>query len=124
MSADEMRRVHYDALDFDDDLALLDGVPFSGLVYADYPDGSRDSEYLYDNGLPSGIQRRWFANGQLEKEWDAVRGKGVTWSRQWHANGMMRLDIIIGEDRFPISTREWDEDGRLLRDESRQGSSR
>jgi hypothetical protein len=45
MSADEMRRVHYDDLEFDDQLALLGDTAFTGVVYANYPDGRAEIEY-------------------------------------------------------------------------------
>lgn len=114
--SNEPPRAHYDNdLEFDDDLALLDGVPFTGIVYADYPDGGREVEFNYVAGLPSGIQRSWHPNGQLESEAKAIRGRGSAWSREWHPNGVMRLEQI-NDDLRPIRIREWSEDGTLLCD--------
>jgi antitoxin component YwqK of YwqJK toxin-antitoxin module len=84
----DLPRAHYDDISFDDQLALLDDAPFTGIIYATHPDGGLELEYNYVEGLPSGIQRQWYPGGQLEKEWDAVRGKGSVWSRQWHPNGV------------------------------------
>src|SRR4029077_12695400 len=110
MSADEMRRVHYDDLEFDDKLALLGDTAFTGVVYANYPDGRAEIEYYYIDGLPSGIQRQWYRNGQLESEWDAVRGRGSTWSHEWHPNGVMKKERINNGNNLPVCIREWSED--------------
>jgi len=115
VSDDKMSRVHYDDLEFDDQLALLGDEPFTGVVYANYPDGSLESEFHYIDGLPSGVQRQWHPNGQLEAEWDAIRGHGSAWSRKWHPNGVMKYERING-NRFPVRLREWSEDGQLLKE--------
>ena len=89
MSSEEITRAHYDHLQFDDDLALLDDVPFTGIVYAHYPDGKPEVEFNYVEGLRSGIQKLWYSNGQLEMEWQAVRGQGSDWSREWAEDGTL-----------------------------------
>lgn len=110
-----MQRAHYDDLEFDDDLALLNGAPFTGVVYAIHEDGKPEIEFNYIDGLPSGLQRRWFRSGQLEQEWDAVRGQGSAWSRTFYLNGVMQQERI-NEDNLPVRIREWSADGSLLRD--------
>ena len=115
MPADEVRRVRYDEIEFDDQLGLLNGEPFTGAVYATHENGQPEIEFNYVGGLPSGIQHRWFPSGQLEMEWDAIRGQGSAWSRHWYPNGVMKLERI-NESNLPIRIREWSEDGRLLSD--------
>ena len=101
-------RVDYDEIEFDDDLALLSDVPYSGIIDGHYPDGQLEVEYTYVEGLPSGIQRIWYPNGQLMKEWDAVRGNGSRWSRQWHPNGTVREKSAF-ENSTEVILREWSE---------------
>ena len=113
-------RVHYDDLEFDDQLALLRGVAFTGEVFAEYPDGRPEIEFNYVDGLPSGLQRRWYPNGQLEMEWEAIRGHGSAWSRQWHENGVVRLERV-NEDGFPVRIREWSDDGMMVRETNTRG---
>ena len=113
MPANKSRRVDYDDIEFDDQLALVDDIPFTGIVFANYTNGNLEIEYNYIDGLPSGIQRRWYPEGQLEEEWNAIRGHGSAWSRQWHPNGVMKFERIY-ENGATVRVREWAEDGRLL----------
>lgn len=115
MSPAGRQHAHYDDLEFDDQLALLNDTPFTGVVYARHENGQLEIELNYIEGLPAGNQRRWYASGQLEAEWEAVRGHGSTWSREWHPNGVLRSERI-NEDNFPVRIREWSEDGQLLKD--------
>ena len=117
----DLPRAQYDDIEFDDQLALLEGAPFTGVIYANHPDGGLELEYNYAEGLPSGIQRQWYRGGQLEKEWDAVRGKGSVWSRQWHPNGVLKYERINDENGLASRIREWSEDGRLLSDTASTG---
>lgn len=119
--ANSLPRVVYDDLEFDDQLALLEGVPFTGTVYANYPDGGMEVEFNYSQGLPAGIQRRWYPNGQLEQEWDAVRGRGSAWSREWYPNGVMKCERIDDANGLPSLLREWSQDGRLIDDTASKG---
>jgi hypothetical protein len=34
-----LRRVRYDDVEFDDQLALVDGMPFTGIIFDQFPDG-------------------------------------------------------------------------------------
>ena len=61
-------RAHYDDIEFDDQLAFLDGAPFTGVVYADHIDGGLELEYNYAEGLPSGIQPQWPAGERHRRE--------------------------------------------------------
>jgi antitoxin component YwqK of YwqJK toxin-antitoxin module len=58
-------RIDYDRLDLDDELASLDGVPFTGVVYSLHRDGSLESEGPYRDGLPEGVQEQWHPGGQI-----------------------------------------------------------
>ena len=113
MANAQVSRVPYDAVEFDDDLALLNGIPFSGIIYANYSDDTPEAEYYYVEGLRAGLQKRWHPNGQIEAEWEAVRGKGSAWSRQWYANGSLKSERVNMDNR-PVLVREWSEEGDLL----------
>lgn len=106
-------RVNYDDLELDDQLALLDGVPFTGIVYSERPDGTIESEGQYRDGLPDGVQQEWYAGGQLERRWIAVRGNGPSEERTWHRNGQPRSTKRY-ENRRVVDARAWDETGRPI----------
>ncbi|MDR6787201.1 antitoxin component YwqK of YwqJK toxin-antitoxin module [Sphingomonas sp. BE138] len=109
----EPRRVSYDDLELDDELALLDGTPFTGIVYSERPDGSLESESRYVDGLPDGLELEWFPGGQLAKRAVAVRGNGVSAVETWYPSGARR-SIKRYSDRRLVEATAWDEDGRSI----------
>lgn len=64
--ANSLPRVVYDDLEFDDQLALLEGVPFTGIVYANYPDGAG---WRPSSAIPGGFHRASSADGILMVNW-------------------------------------------------------
>lgn len=103
-------RVNYDDLEFDDDLALLDGEPFTGTVFSLHVDGSPESEGQYVDGLPEGVQQEWFRSGQPARRWIAVRGAGASESWAWHENGQLR-SYRRDVDQRPVELKAWNEAG-------------
>jgi antitoxin component YwqK of YwqJK toxin-antitoxin module len=67
-------RVNEDLFDFDDDVRLYEGKPFTGIAFGEYPNSKLKRELPYKDGFPEGLCREWHSNGQLEREWCAVRG--------------------------------------------------
>jgi len=112
-------RVEYDKIEFDDQLALCDGKPFSGVIFADYPSGQTEILYRYERGLPSGLQQRWYSNGQLEEEWEAVRGSGALWSKKWYENGQMQSERV-NDANGTIRIMTWSESGDLQASEAQR----
>jgi len=113
MSVDEPNKVNIDELEFDEDLALLNGVAFTGSVLSYYDKENLEFEYSYSDGLPQGLQREWYSNGSIKSEAEAIRGRGSAWSRNWHQNG------VLAEERkynhlFPVSILKWSSDGTLV----------
>ena len=115
MSVDRSRRVNIDDVEFDDQLALVNDVPFTGLVFVMCTNGQLEAEYNYVEGLPSGIQRTWYPDGNLMEEWSAIRGRGSAWTREWYQEGTMKSERIY-ENGALVRVREWGEDGQLLSD--------
>lgn len=110
-----MMRRPYDDADFDDQLALVDDVPFTGILFSTYADGSPETELSYSDGLPDGLCRYWYPDGQLERRWVAVRGRGASRSEEWHRNGQPKRLRINDADNNPVEIHEWDERGQLVR---------
>lgn len=114
-----MKRVDYDDVEFDDQLAIVDGLPFTGVVYGLDPDGRLQSESRYRDGLPEGLAEEWYPDGRIERRWIAVRGRGSAEMWEWHPNGRLR-SYRRNVDQFPVEVKTWDEDGMLLTDERRE----
>lgn len=103
-------RVNYDALEFDDELALLDGVPFTGIVYSLNRDGGLESEGRYVDGLPDGLEEQWYPDGQIEHRIMFVRGNGSSEASTWYRNGQLR-SVKRFQNRRLVESQAWDEAG-------------
>lgn len=106
-------RIDYDELELDDQLASLDGVPYTGIVYSRRGDGSIESEGAYRDGLPDGIQEERYPDGSIERRWIAVRGQGSREAWSWYRNGQMRSHRRNG-DGGPAEVRAWDQEGNPI----------
>lgn len=103
-------RANYDDLELDDELALLDGTPFTGIVYAERPDGTLESEGRYVDGLPDGLQEEWHPGGAIAQRVIAVRGKGASEVRTWYPDGQRR-SIRRYTDGHIVESQAWDAAG-------------
>jgi antitoxin component YwqK of YwqJK toxin-antitoxin module len=114
---ENMRRVRYDDVEFDDQLALVDGRPFTGIIFDLFPDGRTAAEYQYREGLPEGLQREWHRSGGLKKEAVAVRGHGSSEVKEWFESGQLK-SVSRAEFGWLTHVTEWREDGALVKDEA------
>lgn len=78
--------VYYSDLEFDDQLALRHGVPFTGIAFSVHYGGNVEFQGNYVEGLPDGLQEEWYSDGQLAGRAIAVRGRGSSESWRWHPN--------------------------------------
>src|SRR5438552_9371533 len=109
---ENMKRVPYKSLEYDDGLMLLDGEPFTGIGYFLDPEGQLQGEIEYRNGLEWGMKREWYAPGKPYYEGRLYRGVLDGKKREWHQNGQLAEegDYELG---FKLRKKCWDEDGNL-----------
>ena len=114
---EQQQRIDEEQLDWDDDVSVLNGVPYTGVGVMYYPDGSLEGEASYVDGFKEGVVREWHPNGKLRTEWFAERGRAEGKVTEWHQNGVVKS---VGEYEFGVEIKfdEWDEAGELL--QSRQ----
>jgi hypothetical protein len=112
----DLPRIPYDAVEFEDEFAVFAGAPVTGIIYQTFPDGRPLSEGRYRDGLPEGTQREWYSNGQLRLEWIAVRGHGSSKASEWYEHGQLKSVRHLSFGRLR-QVQEWDEIGRMIRDE-------
>ncbi len=106
-------RVKDDLLDYEGDALSLDGVPFSGICYSEYPSGNLKEEFNYIEGFPCGLCQQWYEDGQLKFEYVAIKGQAPNEYLEWFENG--RLKIRKKSDfGVEIEYSEWAEDGSLI----------
>jgi antitoxin component YwqK of YwqJK toxin-antitoxin module len=82
--------INADNLEWDDDLTLLDGLPYSGAAFSLYADGSREMEMFYKDGFLDGVCRKWYANGNLKEEWYSNRGRTFGKHKKWYMDGKIK----------------------------------
>lgn len=107
------QRLNEECLEYDGDVSVFRGEPFSGTAFLEYPDGAPRRETPYKDGFEHGICREWHPNGQLQREWTAIHGRAEGQVTEWHANGQTR-SIGVYEKGVELSFAEWDETGALV----------
>lgn len=108
------KRVDLDLLVFDDQLALLSGVRFTGVAVSRYPDGTFECEHRYQDGLPLGLNQQWYRNGALFRRWIAVRGAGSSESWTWYPDGSPRSYRRAAGHGLQPTSKAWNEVGEEI----------
>lgn len=106
-------RIDLEQLEFDEDMCTLDGLPYSGSAYANYPDGTLERELSFEVGLKNGPCKVFFPNGQLGRQWNANRGAAHGEVREWYSSGQLKS---VGNYEFGVelSYDEWDANGSQI----------
>jgi antitoxin component YwqK of YwqJK toxin-antitoxin module len=111
MSTMTAARVEFDDCDYSDAQELLhDGEPYTGVVVETAAGGRLMSEQSFKRGIPDGLSRVWFDNGQLSNETLFEFGLRLR-LRQWHRNGQLRRDVVYDGRGKALSDSAWDERG-------------
>ena len=82
----EVKYINYDQVEWvlpagwENDAPYVDGKPFTGIVYEDYPNGVRSSEDEYIDGIRHGRQTKFYENGYVHWEKIYEYKKFVKWS--------------------------------------------
>lgn len=104
-----------DLLEWEDYLVHHEGELFTGIAYELRPDGSPWSEVSYTRGLEDGPAREWYEDGTLQSESTSKLGVTHGVSKEWHPNGRLRSEKVV-ELGYRVSEKEWDEQGRLVKE--------
>jgi antitoxin component YwqK of YwqJK toxin-antitoxin module len=109
-----MMRVLHDDLEYEptDGLYYYDNTPFTGMVYAIYPDGSMEYEGEYREGVSWGVTKEWYPEGQLAYESTCRNGGLHGIERRWHNNGVLASEST-GEYGILVRKQQWNEQGKL-----------
>jgi antitoxin component YwqK of YwqJK toxin-antitoxin module len=107
------KRVCEELLDWDEDVSMLDGVPYTGSAFLMFTDGALKRECYFQDGFEQGECKEWYSNGQVRKQWIAQRGVATGDVKTWHENGQLKS---IGNFEFgaELHYEEWDATGKLI----------
>lgn len=106
-------RVKDELLDYEGDALSLDGVPFSGIGYSEYPSGNLKEEFNYIEGFPCGLCQQWYENGQLKFEYLAIKGQAPNQYSEWFENGILKIRKE-SDCGIEVEYSEWDKEGKLV----------
>lgn len=109
----DLLRLNDEELEFDDDLREYSGSPFTGVAYTTFANGNLEREISCLNGLPNGLCRECYPDGQKRKEWTARRGPVHGVCTEWHSDGSIKS---IANYMYGVETsyEEWSEQGALI----------
>ncbi|HET6251366.1 MAG TPA: hypothetical protein VFE47_27020 [Tepidisphaeraceae bacterium] len=111
-----MERVELkELLDEADGTYSFRGRPFSGVAFDLLPSGSLWSEITFVEGHQEGLARTWYENGQLKSEGIFLGATLHGPSKEWFASGRLK-NMSLCEFGICVEGREWDEDGKLVKD--------
>ena len=105
-SMESPQRINENELDWDDDVSVFHGIPYTGIAFSTYPNGALKREFPYRDGFHEGHCREWFENGFLKREWISKRGRAEGEIREWHPTGTIK-SIGIYEFGAEIEFTEW-----------------
>lgn len=88
----------YDALEWKDDVYLLDGSPFTGIAKATYDDGTAKGEYPFRDGRFHGVVQEWWDNGQRSTETHFESGQRHGSNRYWDRDGKLIKEQVYDHD--------------------------
>ncbi|MFI6575062.1 hypothetical protein ACIBFB_04620 [Nocardiopsis sp. NPDC050513] len=113
-----MRRVTSDRTGVDEHgIITHEGVPFTGESVCTGADGRLEELVTYLDGREHGPWLEWYPDGtpRAQGECDHERGVVNLW-REWHASGRISLEEVRTPEGRLATSREWDEEGSLVRD--------
>lgn len=116
-------RVDEEDLDFEYDMAVYEGEPFTGEAVEYDRDGKMVALTTYRNGYEDGPVKQWFPDGTLRVEGATSYGVGAVglW-KEWGPKGNLISEREFNEKGFVVALREWDDAGNLVKDETYPGS--
>lgn len=111
------------------DISGEEEVPFTGLLYELFPDGSLLLYDNYEDGLDAGPNvdfyysgklkqygaYEWYESGQIMKYTVILRKAGVWEKYEWYESGMIKTYTCFDNRSFPIKHVEYDEDGNITK---------
>ncbi|MEL6634663.1 MAG: hypothetical protein AAFQ83_24580 [Bacteroidota bacterium] len=101
-------------LDFSTNLITWNGEVFSGIAFEILP-GDFTEETMIVGGMKNGSCKRWFPSGrlQMEEHYSNNSKHGISWV--WFEEGKLHKEAVY-EFSIKLREKEWNLDGKLIRD--------
>lgn len=102
------------------------GEFFAGLMYGLYPNGQISYYELFKDGLPEGVSAKFYPNGNLKEYYVFTAYKGIHGAEGYryyfYENGYIHKRELYIYGHW-LRTEEWDETGKLVRDDKQTNTS-
>jgi antitoxin component YwqK of YwqJK toxin-antitoxin module len=109
----EERVVSSNDTDWDDDLRVtFQDELYTGTVETRDESGRLLETQQYAYGVSEGVDRRYYASGQIEAEIFMSVGFPVGTGRTWHENGQLKSEFVYQRARI-VHRKRWDSEGNL-----------
>lgn len=95
------------------EIYYLNGTPYTGECFENFPSGSKGLQGAYKDGKKEGTWIWYYENGDKKRETTYRGGKINGLSIIWYKNGQKRSEIVY-ENGVNIKQYRWDEDGNFL----------
>jgi ubiquinone/menaquinone biosynthesis C-methylase UbiE len=92
---------------------LLRGTPYTGLVINYYLNGKKLEEARMVRGVPEGMMRRWYQNGQVQLEREYKAGKMDGMDREYYEDGTLWKEGRFAADSAEGAWKAWFPNGRV-----------
>ena len=97
-------------LEWDDEVLLYDGHPFTGILTKTFPNGGIRAEITYQSGIMDGSSREWHPSGRMSSEWTMVKNCRDGIRLEWHENGEIKI-VSFHLQGIELSFHEWTDSG-------------
>jgi antitoxin component YwqK of YwqJK toxin-antitoxin module len=101
---------------------LHEGERFTGEVVATDAEGRVVGLTSYAHGVEHGPQVEWYPDGTKKSEGVTDEGNAVGEWREWHPNGQLAQYDLLDEHGDPLRAQRWDESGELTSEHVRDPS--
>ena len=85
-----------------------------------YPDGRKQWEVTYRDGVKDGLETYWTPDGRARWTWERRSGGTARWT-QWWGNGRKKAESTWRDGRAVGLARRWDSAGRLVSERRFEG---
>jgi antitoxin component YwqK of YwqJK toxin-antitoxin module len=114
-------RVNYDETEDVENITHYKGNPFTGICYRLYENGNLQEEFELLKGLKHGNFKKYFEDGQIQLEGEFKDGNRDGNSKEFYENGGIKIEITAVDTKNPetyheVSYKTYFENGKLYED--------
>lgn len=95
-----MNEIDFDELEYDGDILVFEGVPFTGRAYELLSNGQKGYLSEYKDGLKHGITTYFYPSGKKMEEGHFIKGLKDGPELQWDRDGNLVMRCVYNQDKL------------------------